>query len=245
MAELEALQEAGLSEAEARIYIALLEAGSTTAGTVIKKVGFHRGTTYQLLQRMKEKGLLSSVIKGKKQYFEPVKPERLLDVLLEREQKLRLALPRLNALLAASKEKQEVEVYVGVKGIRSVLDRMLHELGRGGKYFDFGVSGMLRQVMGPYWHTFQRTKRERKITSYVIFNEEIKKNEQFLKEYYGKCRFHPKEYASITDTFIYRDTVVLVIWTAKPPLAVVIKNAENAKSYLNQFRMMWKMAKKN
>jgi len=65
-----------------------------------------------------------------------------------------------------------------------------------------------------------------------------------LKDYYGEARFHPKEYASITDTIIYKDTVALFIWTAKPPIAVLIKNKDNAQSYLNQFRLMWKYAKK-
>ena len=43
---------------------------------------------------------------------------------------------------------------------------------------------------------------------------------------------------------IYKDMVILLIWTAKPPIAVVIKNKDNAESYKNQFKLMWKMAKK-
>ena len=88
MAEKEILQELGLSEAEAKVYLALLETGSTLAGQIIKKTGLHRGTTYQILQRLKEKGLVSSIIKGKKQYFEPASPDRLMDVLKERQDKI-------------------------------------------------------------------------------------------------------------------------------------------------------------
>ncbi len=57
MNEIETLESLGLSEAEARVYLALLETGSTLAGPIIKKTGLHRGTTYQILQRLKEKGL--------------------------------------------------------------------------------------------------------------------------------------------------------------------------------------------
>jgi len=245
MAVLEVLEELGLSEAEAKVYLALLETGSTLAGPVIKIAGLHRATTYQILQRLREKGLVSSIIKGKKQYFEPVDPKRLLDVLKEREEKLQVALPSLRASYKGSKEKQEVTVYSGARGIRSVLDRMLEELSGGGEYLDFGVSGLFRQVMGAYWDYWQKQKKKRKIKSRVIFNERLKEKEpQLLKDYVGEIRFHPSEYSSITDTVVYRDTVVLFIWTGKPPVAVVIKNRDNANSYRNQFRLMWKNAKK-
>jgi len=192
-----------------------------------------------------EKGLVSSVIKGRKRHFEPANPERLADILREKEERLHEIIPALKARLESSKEKQEVTVYYGVKGIRSVLDKMLEEMGHNGEYYDFGVSGLFRQLMGAYWELWQKRKRKQKISSYVIFNEETKKkNPQLLKDYYGEARFHPKEYASITDTIIYKDTVALFIWTAKPPIAVLIKNKDNAQSYLNQFRLMWKYAKK-
>ncbi|MDO8740875.1 MAG: helix-turn-helix domain-containing protein [Candidatus Woesearchaeota archaeon] len=245
MPELDVLEELGLSEAESKVYLALIETGSTLAGAVIKKTGLHRGTTYQILQRLKEKGLVSSVIKGKKQHFEPASPERLMDVLKERQEKLQEIMPILKSRLEASKEKQEVTVYYGIKGIRSVLDKILEELGNKGEYYDFGVSGLFKDIMGPYWELWQKRKRKQGIKSYCIFNEEIKeKNSQLLKDYIGEARFHPKEYSSITDTMIYKDTVILFIWTAKPPIAVVIKNKDNAMSYLNQFKLMWKQARK-
>ena len=241
MSEQQVLQELGLSDAEAKVYLALLELGSSLAGPIIKKANLHRGTTYQILQRLKEKGLVSSVIKGKKQYFSAVEPQRLLDVLKQKETNLKQILPGLNAKLKASKEKQEITVYHGVKGIRSVLDKMLEELTPGGEYYDFGVSGLFKEVMGPYWDLWQKRKKKSKIKSKVIFNKDLKKqNPQLLESYFGQARFHPAKFSSLTDTMIYQDTVVLFIWTAKPPIAVVIKNKANAQSYKNQFKLMWK-----
>lgn len=245
MAELQVLEELGLSPAEAKIYLTLLETGSTLAGPIIKKTGLHRGTTYQILQRLKEKGLVSSIIKGKKQYFEPANPDRFMDSLKEKEEKLQEILPVLKAKLNASKEKQEVTVYYGIKGIRSALDKMMQELTPRGEYYDFGVPGSFRELMGSYWSLWQKRKQKNNIKSKVIFNEEIlEKNSQLLQDYYGEVRFHPKEYPSSTDTMIYKDTIILLIWTAKPPLAIVIRNKDNADSYKNQFKLMWKLAKK-
>ena len=168
-----------------------------------------------------------------------------MDVLKERQDKLQSVLPALNQKLEASKEKQEVTVYYGVKGIRSAMDKMLEELNPNGEYFDFGVSGLFREKMGAYWDLWQKKKRKYRIKSKVIFTEELKKkNPELLKNYFGDARFHPKEFPSITDTMIYKDTVLLLVWTAKPPVAIVIKNQDNAESYKNQFKLMWKLAKK-
>src|SRR3989344_3014713 len=245
MSDIEVLEDFGLSEGEAKVYLALIDTGSTLAGLVIKKTGLHRGTTYQILQRLMEKGLTSSVIKGKKQYFEAVNPDRLIDTLKEKEENLKEILPRLKEKLESSKEKQEVTVYYGVKGIRSVMDKMIEELKHKGEYYDFGVSGLFQEVMKDYWYLWQKRKKDYKIKSYVIFNENLKKNNpKLVNDYFGEARFHPKEYSSITDTMIYEDTVILFVWTGKPPFAVVIKNKDNAESYKNQFKLIWKHARK-
>lgn len=242
--EQQILMNVGLSDAESKVYLILLETGSSLAGPIIKKTGLHRGTTYQVLQRLKEKGLVSSVIKGKKQYFQGTDPQRLLDVLKEKENALKSILPILKAKVNESKEKQDVTVYYGTKGIRTVLDKMMQELAPKGTYYDFGVPGSFRDIMGGYWNLWQAQKRKHKIKSFVIFNEEIKKkNPQLLHDYFGKAKFHFKEFPSTTDTMIYKDTVILFIWTAKPPIAVVIKNKDNASSYKNQFLLLWKNAK--
>lgn len=243
MAELDILEDLGLSEAEAKVYLALLETGQTLAGPIIKKTNLHRGTTYQILQRLIEKGLVSYIIKAGKRYFEAVDPKRFLDILKSKEESFLEILPILKNKKELSKLKQEVEVFSGYKGIRSVCDKILEELKDKGEYLDFGVSGLFREIMGPYWDLWQKRKRKYKIKAKCIFNEELK-NTKLVKDYFGEARFHPKEYSSPTDTIIYKDTIILFIWTAKPPIAIVIKNKKNAEGYKKQFQLMWEYSKK-
>ncbi len=99
--------------------------------------------------------------------------------------------------------------------------------------------------MGPYRDLWQRKKKEYGIKAKCIFDETLKqKDPKFLKDYFGEARFYPKEFKSMTDTMIFNDKVVLFIWTVKPPIAIVIKSEDNAESYRNQFKMMWRFAKK-
>ena len=241
--DLKTLQRVGLTEGESKVYLALLRLGQTTTGPIVKKSGVTTSKSYKILARLEEKGLVSSIVKGKKHYFQATDPERLLDLLREKEERLRDILPQLKIKQKNSLEKQEVTVYSGSNGIRNVLEKMLTELGESGKYYDFGVSGKFREVMVNYWDLWQKQKKKLKIWSEVIFTEEIR-DSSLVKDYFGKCRFHPKEYTSLTDTMIYLDTVILFIWNARPPIAIVIKNKDNASSYKNQFKMLWKAAHK-
>lgn len=244
MGEKDTLIELGLTEAEAKVYMSLLGLGSTLVGPVIKKTGLHRATTYETLQRLIEKGLASFLVKGKKKYFEASAPERLLDVLKEKEEHFLQILPMLSTKKNATEEAQGVTVYSGLKGLRTVFDGLLEELKNKGTYFDFGVSGLFREKMPAYWDLWQKQKKKFGIKSFVIFNESLKKtNPKLLVDYIGKKKFHPETFPSFTDTIIFNDKVALIIWTATPPLAIVVKNKENADSYKNQFKILWAACK--
>ncbi|MFH1721437.1 MAG: helix-turn-helix domain-containing protein [Candidatus Altiarchaeota archaeon] len=244
MMEKEVLEELGLSDIEAKIYLLLLETGSTPASSLVKKTGVHRGTVYPTLEKLISKGFVGYTIHNGKRFFEAAEPQRFLDDLTEKQEKLREIIPDLQKKRDSAREKQEVAIYSGHKGIKTVCNRILEELKGGGEYLDFGVSGLFEKTMGAYWSYWQRIKKKYKIDSKCIFNEELKESKPgLLEQYHGQARFHPRDSPSPTDTIIYKDTVVLFIWTARPPLAIVIKNASNAIGYRNQFNLMWKSAK--
>ena len=51
------LQDAGLSETEAKIYLAALELGQTSVSRIARKSGIKRTTIYLSLENLMEKGL--------------------------------------------------------------------------------------------------------------------------------------------------------------------------------------------
>ncbi len=245
MDELTLLQEMGFTKTESLVYITLLETGSTKAGILVKKTGLHKATLYLTLQRLIEKGLVHFIIHEKKRYFEATEPQQILTFLKQKEILFQNMLPALIKKKNENMEQQEVTVYSGQKGIKTVLDAILNDLKGGGEYLDFGVSGLFREKIGSYWDYWQKQKKKQRIYSKCIFDASLKKTTpSLLKEYYGNARFHNAVFRSLTDTMIYHNTVVLFLWTAKPLLAIVIKNKENAESYRNQFMFMWKNAKK-
>ncbi|GAH58434.1 unnamed protein product, partial [marine sediment metagenome] len=78
------LESIGLTKNQALVYLSLLKLGSTTAQNIIKESGLHRSRVYDSLEMLQQKGLVGSVLKDFKQYFQAVPPKKLMDYLDEK-----------------------------------------------------------------------------------------------------------------------------------------------------------------
>src|SRR3989344_3725804 len=86
--DIKLLLEAGLTEGEVKVYLALLEIGETTTGPLIKKAKVSASKCYDILERLIQKGLVSSSVKANMKYFSAADTKRILDYVKEREQDL-------------------------------------------------------------------------------------------------------------------------------------------------------------
>ena len=70
----------GLTEGEAKVYLALLK-GSSAKSEIIKNSGISSSIVYEILEKLMRKGLASyTVIEGKKKFY-AANPENLLDLI--------------------------------------------------------------------------------------------------------------------------------------------------------------------
>lgn len=92
------LQELGLNEKQARLYIALVELGKGTAYAIAKRAGVKRSITYVILEELRLKGLALKVPHRKNQVFMARDPAELFALQEERLQYAKRALPELLAL---------------------------------------------------------------------------------------------------------------------------------------------------
>lgn len=114
-----ALETIGLSDKEARVYLAALELGPSTAQLLAAKATVNRPTAYIMIESLTKRGLMSSVQKGGKRFFSAAAPEQLLELtaaqrkdLQKKEDVAREILPDL-LRFASGKEKPSVRVFEG------------------------------------------------------------------------------------------------------------------------------------
>jgi sugar-specific transcriptional regulator TrmB len=126
------LEKIGLSEKEAKVYLAALELGPSTAQSIAAKATVNRPTTYIMIETLIKRGLMSSFEKGKKRIFAASKPNQLLYVLenqkkeiLEKEIIVKSLMPAQVDILQGVQEPI-VKVYEGMAGLRLIQEDILN-----------------------------------------------------------------------------------------------------------------------
>ncbi|MBI2547332.1 MAG: hypothetical protein HYW23_02690 [Candidatus Aenigmarchaeota archaeon] len=241
--DMEVLKSLGLSTNEIKVYIALLKLGSASATEIMRKSEIHRANVYDALEKLMERGLVASVLRVNKKYFECAPPTNLHAILREKENELSKILPELEAIYNQKKSKQEIQHFKGREGIKAVL----RDINNYKMYDAFGISSNIAKVVGYYFQQWIRERIRKK-----LFARMIKARGDALNtpRIYGmkiyKNLFHvreiPKEYYTPTSTWIYGNKVAIILESVENPLAIVIESEDVSDDYRKYFENMWKNA---
>jgi len=230
------LMEVGLGKSEAEIYLALLRLGKATVTALTKETGIHRTYIYDVIEKLKEKGLVSQIIEENKQFFQVTDPERIKEYLLEKVGIIEKIIPELNKIKDKSQEETNVEVYKGKEGIKTILNDIVKT---GRDYLTIGSVKQFEEILPIFSEQFLLKVNEKKMKERVILEE----GEKIIEAKKHDYRYLPKEYIFLSSMIIYHDKIALFIWK-EPYIQIIIKNKDIAKSYLTQFNILWKIAKK-
>ena len=239
----ETLQKFGLSQSEAKVYLALIELGASLAGDITKKANINRSNCYDALQRLMEKGLVSYVIKANRKYFQAETPQKFLELIKEEENQLKIKekeikeiLPQLIEKSKISIEKPEATIYKGKKGIKSIFEDILKHK----EFCVFGSSGKFKEVLGPFFSLFQKRGKENKIRCKLIASDAVRNTEIVV---HAETKFLPKNYITLISTIVYGNKVAIISWTNNP-VGFLIEDKQTADSYRTYFEFMWGIAKR-
>lgn len=75
------LEQLGFSEKESAVYVALLQLGKANVSGIARKSSINRATVYNVLETLKQKGLVIFVQKGEERCYVAEPPERLVTTL--------------------------------------------------------------------------------------------------------------------------------------------------------------------
>ena len=185
------LSEVGLTGNEIKIYLVLLELGSVKAGELLKKVELHRGAVYDTLDKLIDKGLVSYIIKSNRKYFEAASAKNFTDVIEKKENKILLdkeellkIIPQLEGMRKLGREPQEVTLYKGNKGLKSIFQDWLEE-----KKEIFVIGAYSEEAASLKYHmdyslpTFHKKRIKQKQRMNFIFPEKSILRAKQLKKY--------------------------------------------------------------
>lgn len=124
--EQDIIKKAGLSEAQAKIYLALLRRGTLTPAEIAKETGETRTNAYAVLSKMEQMNLVKRG-DSKKVSYEAMHPS-VLETLAEKrrraatknEEALKSNMSKLLDIFYAHSEKPSVKTFVGYDGVKEV-----------------------------------------------------------------------------------------------------------------------------
>jgi len=249
------LLEIGLSKEEARMYIALLKAGETTAGPLIKKTGFHRQVAYDTLDKLVDRELAFVTVKKNRKHWSADNPQVLEKELARKKALVHEILPELLSLKNLSRHEQEVHIYEGEKGLAQMHMSNTHEAFKESANFIIGSSPLLfarAMKKQKKFETFEQLRLQKRIRIKLLFPESERKNaEHIVKTHFQdqpqglqrEYRYLPERQNSPVAIHIWQDRVVFVTY-GSPILSIVIKNKFLAKDFFRYFDYLWTLAKK-
>lgn len=233
-----------MSQNEAQIYEALVEVKEAGAGEIAVKAKVHRRNVYDALQRLIQKGLVFQVFGRGEITFRAVDPGKLLELVTEKEEKLKAILPELEKSYKATARKEEVYVYKGIEGfknyLRDILLRQAEDV-----YFIGAKGGWFDPRLSTFIQGFLKEAKRLGIKYHHLFDHEVKESlPQVLNEIKQPYRFLSKEYSTGAAVDIFGDHVVTFSGLGLGKLdddvtLFILVNKELADGYRTWFKFMW------
>ena len=231
------LEDIGLTNAEIKIYLALLELGTSTAGPILDKSGLQNSVVHMTLKKLVDKGLVTFVKEGKVNHYQAANPNHIIEFINDKKERFQEILPELLLKQQTAKQKPEIITFRGIRGIKELL---LELLDAGGKeHHTFGSTKESLMLGEAWWVSYHKKRASKNIKAKLIFNESLAYWKAEVKYPKSTIRYTNQGFEPLTETIIRNDKIGIIIWTEKP-LGVLIHNKVAAESYNHFFKMMWK-----
>jgi len=237
------LDELGFSQNESRVYEALLSSGSASIEQIATKSKVHRRNIYDVLAKLLAKGLIAEKFIGNRKEYMAINPSRILDLLDEKEKKVKSIVPNLEAMFERHDEDETAYLYKGINGFKQYLQDII-DAGETVYFIGakaFWLDPRLKHALTRFLHE----RKKKGIKFMHIFDHEIKAQKPEILKFVGKpYKFLPPKYSSPTAINIFGDRVVTFVGI-KPgeldeePVQFVMKSKRLADGYRKFFWFMW------
>ena len=231
----------GLSNKEAKIYIALLKFGGASVSDIADEAGIKRPTAYIILDELRKKGLVIKIPHAKKALFQAKTPDELYEQTILNINQFEKVLPKLRSI-NPSKKNIKTLYYEGLDGIKEALFYRLSDLkGTTNDGFWAKNDGTITKPIMDLFHKWNISREKYNILISGVtpehestreFFEKYKKTHQFLQV--------PQEDYDSDISIEVTDKFVRII-DAHELKAIIIENDRLSKS----LKQIFNLAKRN
>ena len=235
------LEDIWFSNAEIKVYLTLLELGTSTAGPILEKSGLQNSVVHMTLNKLIERGFVTFIKEGKRNHYQAANPKHIIDFINEKKERFEEILPELLLKQKQAKEKPEIITFRGINGIKELLMELLEAGGK--EHHTFGSTAKSLMLGDAWWVSYHKKRAERGIKAKLLFNESLAYWKAEMKYPKSEVKYTKVGFEPLTETIVRNDKIGIIVWTDKP-LGVIIHQKEAAESYDQFFKLMWDTATK-
>jgi predicted transcriptional regulator len=248
--DLSVLTKFGMTPIEAKVYAEITKNEENRIGLIIKKTNLHRGTVYNSIHNLIEKGFVLIVNKSGISHYKST-GKKIFEILSNQQKEdSDKNIKELDSLFTniynLKKEgKQEVDLIYGLNGFKKVYLEMYDECKeKNQEYLFMGEGGKMTLAVGEGYYKFtQKLKNKMKLNCRIILSKETK-NLPYRKYTEGNIKYLPTKVSSPVNFWIYSNKVIIALWDSSPLICIKIIGEDTANGFRNYFEYLWKIAKK-
>lgn len=244
---LEKLKEFGLSPNEAKVYLALLELGSSSVTEIARRAKVTRTNAYHLLNALLTYGLVSTNENQSKVTFSAEKPERLLYMVRDRLNKAEKAykeaeelMPELRSIYHDPEQKLRVRYYEGVEGIITAYEDTLRA--RNKKILGYASVEDQHSFFPGYFPEYyeRRTDLGIRVECILAETDDSLRIKSLDKSHIRTSMIVPESYKISPEINIYDDKVAIM--SLKEKFGVIIESREVTDAFKKLFKLAYEKA---
>lgn len=243
------LQEIGLSDKEAAVYLALMQVDSASVLQLAKKTKINRTTIYFVIDSLSKKGLVSEVQMGKKVHYAAEAPERLetfierqKTILEEHSRRLKDVIPEIKATQREQGERPVVKYFEGKAGVISSLEEFYQSPETGGEVYFLYPKDLLDHLFSKEeMEKYKQLRLKKKAFSKVLYT--YSGGERPSDSTGERVKIDEKKYPLHCDIAIYKDSVKINI-LGKKMSGIFIRSKDLAETLRSLFKLAFDSQKK-
>jgi DNA-binding MarR family transcriptional regulator len=243
----------GLTEGEAKTYLALLSLGTSTVGPIVDKSGVSASKVYQIIDRLMHKGLASMIVDQDTKKFTASDPSMIITYLEQEKARIESYESSINSIMPMLKLKKDssekqpvVEFTTGKKGFEAFLNEIIYSAKPGSLYC--GMAGKdISFKLQELWYPMSVKMAEHKIHQktyyeYTVWN---KKDQNIAKRKQRKL-YYPivldKQIHDLPNFLVLEGkAIITAIGDDGNTFSLIIRNKNLVNSIKNIFDAMEKL----
>ena len=245
------LQNYGLSEKEAKVYLTALELGSSPASTIARRSEIKRVTVYTILNDLKKDGIVNENAKEDVKYYSVITPDNLLRQLEQKYESFKEKVPELMALADKFGNRPQIQFFEGLEGMKYVYRQIIlseDEMEAGEPFLTFLGTTEIDPKFHKYlsdefvpWRLKHKTKTKAIISKQSLTQEYSKRN----KEEHDSVIIDDPLFDMANEVVIHgKDKVSILMYAPNEMSALVITSQTLHNALKSIFNLVWKSYKK-